>query len=344
MVLLCFVFLKLMLTPYQLSDFTSLLNSTSKTSTAIVSRSPEDFISQHQTGGTATILCKNWVSRLTAKCEDLFGLGRWSFITVRGKEMKLITIITAYNVMPTTGETTNCRQQQCTLTSLHQQHSQQVFTLPHRQFILDLQAWLETIIASNHKIILAMDASSTYNPDETVPAYPLIYKQGVPTVNKNHSGALATLVSTCGLHDPFARQHSSLPLPASHIHGSEQIDFIFVSLGISNAITSSGCLSFHSVFNTNHRAQFLDFDSMALFADPAYEISPQSQHRLQHQDPRLVDQYKSHLHKQLEYHKVMDKPQQLQEHASNSTWTNSHTEEYYKLDVLVTEAMLHNVR
>lgn len=83
---------------------------------------------------------------------------------------------------------------------------------------------------------------------------------------------------------------------------------------------------------------------MALFADPAYEISPQSQHWLQHQDPRLVDQYKSHLHKQLEYHKVMDKPQQLQEHAFNSTWTNSHTEEYYKLDVLVTEAMLHNVR
>jgi hypothetical protein len=75
--------------------------------------------------------------------------------------MKLITIITAYNVTLTTGEKTNFRQQQCTVSSLHQQRSQQVSALPCRQFILDLQAWLETLIKSNYKIILTMDANST---------------------------------------------------------------------------------------------------------------------------------------------------------------------------------------
>jgi hypothetical protein len=147
--------------------------------------------------------------------------------------------------------------------------------------------------------------------------HPLHYNQGVPTVKNNHPGTLATLVSTFGLYDLFTRQHSSRPLPASHFCNSEQIDFIFVLLGVSIAITSSGCLSFHSFFNSNHRAQFLDLNSMALFADPAYEISQQSESRLQLQYPRLIDKYKSHLHEQLEYHKVNDKLLQFQEHASN---------------------------
>jgi len=37
---------------------------------------------------------------------------------------------------------------------------------PHRQFILDLQAWLQNLIQEGHEIILALDANESYNPDK----------------------------------------------------------------------------------------------------------------------------------------------------------------------------------
>lgn len=74
----------------------NILHKTWQASVSSVSKPPEEFLSQHQPGGTATILCDNWVSRLVGKGEDPMGLGRWSYLTLRGKGAKLITIITAH--------------------------------------------------------------------------------------------------------------------------------------------------------------------------------------------------------------------------------------------------------
>jgi hypothetical protein len=182
-----------------------------------VSKSPEEFLSQYQPGGTTTILCNNWISRVVARGEDPIGLGRWSFFTLCGKGHKKLTIITAYNASYSQGDTTNFRQQQRTLSHLHIHHSQHVTSQPRRQFILDLQSWLEELIAQHHEIILAMDANASYNPDTAYPTHPLSYRLNTPTLAPGHNGTLATLISTCGLVDPLARQHSSRPFPASHI-------------------------------------------------------------------------------------------------------------------------------
>jgi hypothetical protein len=120
-------------------------------------------------------------------------------------------VITAYNASYNTGDTTNFRQQECTLTSLHHLHNQSVTAQPRRQFILDLQAWISYLISLHHEIILSMDANMSYDPDTTTSSHPLplLYTQGIPTLDKKHDGKLATLVATCGLVDPLARQHSS---------------------------------------------------------------------------------------------------------------------------------------
>jgi hypothetical protein len=98
--------------PDQHQQFTSLLHRTWRTSMHQVSRSPEDFLSQYQPGGTATILCDNWVSRVVDRGEDPIGLGRWSYITLRDKGQMKLTIVTAYNASYSQGDTTNFRQQQ----------------------------------------------------------------------------------------------------------------------------------------------------------------------------------------------------------------------------------------
>jgi hypothetical protein len=45
----------------------------------------EDFKGINQPGGTSTILMDSCTSRVVNKGTDPFGLGRWSFITIRGK-------------------------------------------------------------------------------------------------------------------------------------------------------------------------------------------------------------------------------------------------------------------
>lgn len=199
--------------------FNSIHRRTWQHSVSVTSRSPEDFLSQYQPGGTTTIICNNWTSRVITKGGDPLGLGKWSFVTLRGRGGKKITIITAYNASYNTGDTTNFRQQQHTLTQLHIQNNQRVKALPCRQFILDLQAWLESLISQDHELILTMDANEGNDPDNSVPLHPLSYKEGVTTMDKAHDGKLSTLISSCRLVNPLARHHSSRPIPASHIKG-----------------------------------------------------------------------------------------------------------------------------
>jgi hypothetical protein len=107
-------------------------------------------------------------------------------------------------------------------------------------------------MTENHEIILSMDANLSYDPDTTVPAHPLVYTPGIPTLDRTHDGKLATLIATCGLVDPLARQHSSRPIPPSHDRGSDRIDFMLVSPNLMSAVLSSGCLSSHTIFNSDH--------------------------------------------------------------------------------------------
>jgi hypothetical protein len=125
-----------------------------------------------------------------------------------------------------------------------------------------------------------MDANESYDPDVSTSPCPLPYTHGIPTIHQNHDGKLSTLISTCGLKDPLARQHSTRPFPPSYIRGSEGIDYISVSQGIFPAVKSSGCLSQHAVFQSDHRAYFIDLDPVLLFSDPAYEISSPTYRKL----------------------------------------------------------------
>lgn len=186
-----------------------------------------------------------------------------------------------------------------------------------------------------------MDANLTYNPDVPANSHPLTYNEGVPTLDKRHDGTLATLVSTCGLVDPLARQHSSRPFPASHNRGSEDIDFKFTSPNIADSITTSGSMPFHSLFNSDHRLYFLDFDAKSLFSDPAYEIPPPLYRRLRLNDPQIVQTYRTVLHNQLTVHKVYEKLDQLKMHAEDSTWEPKHTSTYQQLDTIIMDSMIH---
>ena len=146
-----------------------ILHRTWNASSYQTSRAAEPFLSSYQPGGTATIVCGNWTARIMSKGEDPTGMGRWSYMILRGKGTRKIAIITAYNVCSThtahRGDSTAYQQQYRILSNLLRQHNMPAAPHPHRQLILDLQAWVEHLIADNHEIILALDANEPYNPD-----------------------------------------------------------------------------------------------------------------------------------------------------------------------------------
>jgi hypothetical protein len=211
---------------------------------------------------------------------------------------------------------------------------------PHRQFILDLQAWLEHLISTDHEIILALDANEPYNPDISASHHPLSYEMGQLTRDKNHDGKLATLIATCGLQDPLATQHPERPFPASYFRGKNRIDYILVTPRLTSAVLRSGSLPLYSLFQGDHRPYYIDLDATIAFEDNAYEISRPQGRGLQLKDPRIVTKYTSELYDQLSYHKIWEKEGQLKEAASSNTWTPYHTEQYQRVDTKITEIML----
>jgi hypothetical protein len=58
----------------------------------------ENINSSHQPGGTLMAVVDRWTSRVHSKGRDPYGLGRWSFVTLCGKQDNLIIIISAYRV------------------------------------------------------------------------------------------------------------------------------------------------------------------------------------------------------------------------------------------------------
>ncbi len=100
-----------------------------------------------------TAVFERWTSRVLEKGSVPFGLGRWSYITLRGKDGKKITFITGYRVdnatVQSAGPSAAFTQQYCALLD-QKKTSSSVNPAPHRQFILDLQSWLEYLIQDHH--------------------------------------------------------------------------------------------------------------------------------------------------------------------------------------------------
>ena len=194
-----------------------------------VSQTPDTFTKLYQPGGTLTLLCESWASRIEEKGTDTFNLGRWSYLILRGKGTKWIVIITAYRVSADlAGPMTATMQQYRKISKVNREDNRVSRPLPRHQFILDLQAWLETLVSKEYLIIMALDANDDYYPNAGS-ITPLTYTAGKHVQNAKRDGTLATLCKTCGLVDPFTNIHTHSPPPSTYMRGSSRLDYVFIS-------------------------------------------------------------------------------------------------------------------
>jgi hypothetical protein len=75
-----------------------ILRKTWRHSAHSTSHTEENFIALSQAGGTITMVTNKWTSRVIEKGHDPFGLGRWSYIVIRGAQGRRILLVTAYRV------------------------------------------------------------------------------------------------------------------------------------------------------------------------------------------------------------------------------------------------------
>jgi len=301
----------------------------------------ENFLGDYQPGGTVTLVVDRWTSRVISSGADPYGLGRWSYLKLRGKQDRQICIITAYRVCNDkyTGPKTAYQQQRRQLSEMFRQQNKVIDPEPNRQFILDLQSWIAHIQADGTQIILGLD-----NNDELIPSSgqvtPLQYIPNVPTVQTQHNGTLDTLLRSTGLVDILSHHHPSPQYPATYNRGRKRIDLLLVSASLLPAVVRSGILPYHSLFQGDHRPCYIDLESSIAFDGKPPSISPPCQRVLQTKDPRIVAKYIKKLNDQLEKHKVLPKLQELYLLESHQ-WTDQTQQTYERLDKIITEAMLY---
>jgi hypothetical protein len=114
---------------------------------------------------------------------------------------------------------------------------------------------------------------------------------------------------------------------------------MLISASLQSLVISSGILPCNAIFHGDYGPCFLDLDTDQLFAGDTPPLAPPCQRSLQ-----LVIKYKEVLHDQLLYHKVSERIADLETAAQQQSWTAQHTQEYERLDTLITESMLHAER
>jgi hypothetical protein len=198
-------------------------------------------------------------------------------------------------------------------------------------------------VTEGYDIILGIDANEgIFNlPGKYLP---LIYSTETPISSKGHDGSLATLKNTCGLCDPLLMQNQCATPPPTYKRGKERIDYILVSYNILKSVTSTGILTYDSIFLSDHRALFIDFVGQLPFGEGPPAIAPPQHRGIQIHGPRMVDTYTTTLKQQIEYHKIEEKLECLYQAALNEHWDSNKTAEYESIDRLITEAMLHSER
>ena len=300
------------------------------------------FTQNYKPGGTVSIVCGNhWVARIIEKGEDESGLGRCTYVCLQGSQTMKILHITWYLIcdqsVSNIGEKTAFMQQD----PLLRQKFPELKINPRRQSVLDMQLFITRKQLEGYFVILSTDGNT--NLSAMTKGYCPVESSTMHAFNKEHDGSLLTMTNTCGLVDILQLQHKEASYPATYIRGTKRIDGIFVSYQIVHTVLRTGLTPFHTFFQGDHRAVYVDFSANLLFRSNTYELVRQKGRGLQLKDPRVVDAYLQALFDQLEYHKVMDKLDRLIG-ISVDEWTEDDRVTYIKLDTTITEAMVYAER
>jgi endonuclease/exonuclease/phosphatase (EEP) superfamily protein YafD len=222
----------------------------------------------YKPGGTMSSALGNTVSRVITTGTD--DLGRWSYMKLSGKDGKVLTIITAYQVCRK--NTTAVNNDSCTA------HSQQQSLLiqqnkanpsPVKHFRLDLEKFMQQCHSQQELLLLFGDFNEVFGPD---------------------SAGLAKMARKFDLINVMHQTHP-VPDPATYARGKTRIDYILASEPVFQAVNACGYEPFNKHFLSDHRGYFVDFDSHKLFGNELQRLASQPFRDVRGKDTTSVTQY-----------------------------------------------------
>jgi hypothetical protein len=124
------------------------------------SATPIECNAKYQPGGTATIVNDPYMGRICKFTSD-DSLGRWSTVTLKGKQEKQVTFITAYQV---NDDSVHRADDRSTWKQHHNIMRMQGIRDPNprQQFWKDLEQTIQDYIHKKHEVMLSLDANDPY--------------------------------------------------------------------------------------------------------------------------------------------------------------------------------------
>ena len=191
-------------------------------------------------GGTMLSVDGNWSSRISKRGQDSHGMGRWSYVTLNGRDNTKLTVICAYRCcksqnIKTVGATTSFAQQYKIL-----RRNKIKKPSPREAFIKHMKAFINSCLEQSHEIILCLDANEEW---------------------EEKNSRIKDMATTLGLHDIVGERYVKPPGTYRRQDKTNRIDFFLGTEGVTQSVTAHGMApkSFGNSLG-DHRAMFLDID------------------------------------------------------------------------------------
>ena len=183
---------------------------------------------------------------------DKSGLGRWSGISIRGKNNNILSLVTAYRTCAGSRQTASLGSKFHRETEFFINQARDAGNnscpkhnhIPARQrFLIDMAEQIRALQEEGHAVLLMLDANATITDD----------------------AKFQDMVEQCDLLD----MHRADPATSTYIGASaRRIDYIFGCNKVMAAMTRQGTLAYHEGPQSDHRALYVDLDAYRLLGSP----------------------------------------------------------------------------
>ena len=263
--------------------------------------------SKYQVGGTAMLMLGDITFRLSKQAQDPRHLGRWSMVTLTGKNDINTTIITCY--CPNRSKELGSAYVQQLLYMANNKAALPDIDCPRQLFGIDLKCQIEQHVEKGHNVIVMGDFNSHYDK-------------------------LTSWMLDVGLTDLIAEKHGPGPITCNR-SAQRPLDVIFGTANLK--IKRGGFLSFGKLLS-DHRGIWIDIPKFLIYGyNPPHPVFP-SARRLKLLDPRVVAKYLAYLHCSMKDNDLFERMNDVHKHATFPL-SQRLIDEYEAIDILVCRLM-----
>ena len=251
-----------------------------------------------QVGGTTTMLIDEMASRPLQPGSDEKGYGRWSWITLTGKDNRATRFVTAYCPCKSTN-TSGAYAQQLLALSLDEHPDD----CPRKVFWDDLSSNIDGWLQNGEQLVIMGD----WNSEDT---------------------STRKWFQDKGLVDPHYKDHGPNLPPTYQRSSNGPIDGMYISPSL--IASKSGYLAFGKLPG-DHRAIWVELPRLSIFGFRKHIIQPKIGRRLTVTNPVVVKRYNRHLKRYCHRHDLFRRIAKLRQEAGIKVHTNW-AREYEQVD------------